>query len=837
MRFTLLLLLGLVPGAAPLAAADPAFTADQVAFYEKEVRPLLTQHCVRCHGKDPEKLRGGLALTSRAALLKGGDTGPAVAGKPDESLLVQAVRYKHAEEAYHMPPAGKLPDADIAVLTKWVKLGVPFATAAGGDGDPTVHAEKKSQGADKSYWAFQPVKRPAVPAVKNAGWVRTPVDAFVLAKQEAAGVTPVVPAEPMALIRRMTYDLTGLPPSPAEVEAFAAAAAKNRDSAVNELIERLLASPAYGEKWGRHWLDVVRYAETNGYERDGAKPFAWRYRDYVIKSFNADKPYDRFLKEQLAGDEMPRKDGETDPVVATGFYRLGLWDDEPADPELARYDGLDDLVTTVGQGMLGMSLNCARCHDHKGDFFPQEDYYKLVAFFRDIPPNSNDRNPMSSNNVTDISQRSKRAEYEEEFAHRTAQINALVARMKPTEDGAIKKMPPKDQLAVEDGKRAQVVRKVPQYLEGDAKRAYLKLRSELQELQKLPLPERDLALSVNNALPSPPQTHLLVRGNPGSKGKPVTPGFPEVFGLPDPAAKPANGRSGRRTSLADWVASPDNPLTARVMVNRVWQHHFGKGVVPTPNDFGKFGEKPTNPELLDYLASEFVAKGWSVKALHRLILKSSVYQLSSAADATDLAKDPANTLRWRFDVRRLTSEEVRDTMLSVAGQLDRTMFGPSVYPKIPAAVLAGQSVPGNGWHYDAKNPAAANRRSVYVHVKRSLQVPVLATHDQADPDSTCPVRYTTTVPTQALGLLNGEFSNELAADFAARLVKDAPGDVARQVARGLELTTGRPATPAEVKADVAFVQSMKAKHGLDDATALTRYALLLLNTNAFAYLD
>ena len=836
MRWTLLLVLGLVPGAAPLAAADPAFTADQVAFYDKQVLPLLTEHCIRCHGKDPEKLRGGLALTSRAALLKGGDTGPAVvAGKPDESLLVQAVRYTHAEEAYHMPPAGKLPDAAVAAIGKWVAMGVPFPAGAAG-GDAAMHAEKP-KGADKNYWAFKPVVRPAVPAVKNAGWPRTPVDAFVLAKQEAAGLTPVGPAEPLALVRRMTYDLTGLPPSPAEVEAFAAAAAKDRESAVNELIERLLASPAYGEKWGRHWLDVVRFAETNGYERDGPKPFAWRYRDYVIKSFNADKPYDRFLREQLAGDEMPRPADDAAPIVATGFYRLGLWDDEPADPELARYDGLDDLVTTVGQGLLGMSLNCARCHDHKGDFFPQEDYYKLVAFFRDIPPNSDDRNPMSGNNVTDISPRSRRAEYEEEFAHRTAQLDALVKKMAPIEDAAIKKMPPADQLAVQDGKRAVVVRKVPRFLGGDEKNAYLKLKAELQELTKQPLPERELALSVNNALAKPPQTHVLVRGNPGSKGKPVAPGFPEVFGLPDPTPKSANGKSGRRTALADWVASPDNPLTARVMVNRVWQHHFGKGIVPTPNDFGKFGEKPTHPELLDFLASEFVRTGWSVKALHRLLLKSSVYQLSSAADAADLAKDPANTLRWRFDVRRLASEEVRDTMLSVAGELDRTMFGPSVYPKIPDAVLAGQSVPGKGWFYDINNPAAGNRRSVYVHVKRSLQVPVLATHDQADPDSTCPVRYTTTVPTQALGMLNGEFANEQAAALAARLAADAPGDLAKQVARGLELTTGRPPQPAEVKADVAFVTAMKAKHGLSDATALTRYTLLLLNTNAFAYLD
>ena len=835
MRRLLLATLGVLPVSAA-TAADPASNPEHVAFYEKEVLPLLKANCLKCHGDDPKKIKAGFALTSRATILKGGDTGPAVElGKVEESLIVKAVRYKNEESGYNMPPAGKLTDAQIAVIVKWVTLGLPFP-GEGAAGTDAVVAEKP-KGADKSYWAFKPVVRPATPAAKNAAWVKTPIDAFVLSKLEAKGLAPVAPADARALVRRMTYDLTGLPPTPVEVAEFEAAAGRNRESAVTQLIDRLLASPAYGEKWGRNWLDVVRFAETNGYERDDPRPFAYRYRDYVIRSLNADKPYDRFLKEQLAGDEMPRVGDDADPVIATGFYRLGVWDDEPADKALALHDGLDDLVTTVGQGVLGMSLNCARCHDHKGDFFPQEDYYKLVAFFRDIGPMDNNRDPNSSTNVSDVSPRDRRKVYEVELKARSVKIDALKERMRPVEDEAIKLLEPKDQLAVQDGHRDEIVRKVPGVLTGDAKAAYLKLRGELDALKKLPEAARDLALSVNHPNVNPPETNLLIRGNPGSKGKVVTPGFPEVFGVPDPVVKATADKAGRRTALAEWVASPSNPMTARVMMNRVWHNHFGKGIVPTPNDFGKFGEKPTNPELLDYLASEFVARGWSLKAMHRLILSSSVYQLSATARPENLKVDPANTLRWRFDMRRLSSEEVRDSILTVSGKLDRTMYGPSVYPKIPKDVLAGQSVPGQGWHYDARNPDASNRRSIYVHVKRNLQVPILAIHDQADPDTTCPVRYTTTVPTQALGLLNGEFANEQAATFAKHMASEAPGDLGKQVTAALRLTAGRVPTAAEVARDVDFVRTLQKRHALDDATAFTRYALLLLNTNEFVYVD
>jgi mono/diheme cytochrome c family protein len=828
MRWTFFLAVVMV-SVAPVSAADTP--AEKLAFYEKQVLPVLKANCLKCHGDDPKKLRGGFALTSREAILKGGDTGPAVDEKNIEaSFLVKAIRYTHEDANSNMPPTGKLKDADITTLVKWVSTGITMPENGG-----ATQTEAKPKGADKNYWAYQPVTRPQTPSVKNTAWVKTPIDALILKELEAKNLTPVGPAEARALIRRMTYDLTGLPPTPQEIDTFEKAHKANAQTAIDTLIERLLASQHYGEKWGRHWLDIVRYAETNGYERDSAKPFAYRYRDYVIRSFNADKPYDRFLKEQLAGDEMPGDN--PDAVIATGFYRLGVWDDEPADKPLALYDGFDDLVTTVGQGMLGMTMNCTRCHDHKGDFFPQEDYYKLVAFFRDIKPYNYDVSTRTSTTIRDITSPEKRRLYEAELQERQKQIAATEKEMKPIEDAAILKMEPKDQLAVQDGHRDDIVRKVPLLLQGDEKKNYLALKRKLEDLKRKPSPHQELALAVANPDLTPPMTQVLIRGNPGSKGKDVTPGFPEVFGLPEPKLKNTKTSTGRRTALAEWIASPKNPLTARVMMNRVWQHHFGKGIVPTPNDFGKFGEKPTNPALLDYLASEFVAQGWSLKAIHRQIMKSSVYQLSSTANTANLKADPANVLRWRFDMRRLSAEEMRDSILALSGKLDRTMFGPSVYPKIPDEVLAGQSRPGEGWPYDAGNPDKAHRRSIYVHVKRNLQVPILISHDQADPDSTCPVRYTTTVPTQALGLLNGEFANDQARLLAARLAKLAPNDLAGQVTIALQESTGRKPTAEEVARDVDFVQTMQKQHRLDDRTALARYALLVLNSNEFAYLD
>ncbi|MBY0459139.1 MAG: DUF1549 domain-containing protein, partial [Gemmataceae bacterium] len=445
-------------------------------------------------------------------VLKGGDTGPAVdLKKPAESLLLTAIHYK--EDAYKMPPKGKLADKDITTLEKWVKDGLPVPADRLGGAE-----EKKKDGVvteeAKKYWAYQPVTAPAAPAVKNKAWATTPIDAFVLARLEAKGLKPVGFAGKAALVRRAYYDLTGLPPTPEDVEQFVSS--KDAD-AYEKLLDKLLASPQYGEKWGRHWLDVVRFAETNGYERDGPKPFAWRYRDYVIKSFNEDKPYDLFVKEQLAGDEMPGY--KPDAVIATGFYRLGIWDDEPADPLQAQYDGFDDIISTAGQAFLGTTFNCARCHDHKADPIPQADYYRLLAFFRDIKPYSENRDVRSANSLSDITPPDQRRKYEEELKKRQARLAEVKKEMEAIEDAVIKTLPAEDQRAAEGIDRPQVVRlKVVPKLEGQEKTAYDALRKERAELEKkTTVPGQELALSVNNCDRNPPTTHVLVRGSPAAK--------------------------------------------------------------------------------------------------------------------------------------------------------------------------------------------------------------------------------------------------------------------------------------------------------------------------------
>jgi hypothetical protein len=575
--------------------------------------------------------------------------------------------------------------------------------------------------------------------VKDRTWVRNPIDAFLLARLEGERLLPAPEADRITLIRRITFDLTGLPPSPEEVDAFLA---DHAPGAYERLVDRLLDSPHHGEHWARHWLDLVRYGETNGYERDSAKPFAWRYRDYVIDAFNHDKPYDQFIRDQLAGDEV--SPGSAEALIATGFYRLGIWDDEPVDRQLARYDGLDGVVSTTGQVFLGMTINCARCHDHKVDPIPQADYYRLLAFFND---------------VTD-----------------------------------------------QDGKNLKPIECGP----GLAGRVQV------------------MCVSERGRGPA----HVLLRGNPSMLGAEVGPGIPGVL---DGGSKAFSRDRGKRRALAEWLADRRNPRTARVLVNRLWQYHFGRGIVPTPNDFGKLGEAATHPELLDWLAAELVSGGWRLKPLHRLIVLSSAYRMSSRATAAELAADPSNRWFWRFPLGRLAAEEVRDAILAVSGELRLKTRGPSVYPPIPREVLAGQSMPGQGW--PVSPPAEAARRSVYVHVKRSLLVPILAIHDAADTDSSCPVRYTTTVPTQALGLLNGEFANEQAARLADRLSREVPGDPAAQVRRAIRLTTSREPGADEIRRDVDFLGTLRDRAGLDDRAALVQYALLVLNANAFLYVD
>ncbi len=800
-----------------LGAAEPS--AADIEFFEKHIRPVLSERCHKCHSAGADKVKGGLLLDSRAAMLKGGDTGPAiVSGDADKSLLIQAVRW--ADKDLQMPPKKKLADAEIADLATWVKMGAPWPA---GDKPPVASAKKgfKITDKDRAHWAFQPVKKPMPPAVKNAAWVANPIDAFILANLDEKGLAPNAPADRCTLIRRVCYDITGLPPTPTEVEAFVA---DQSPKAWENLVERLLASPRYGEHWSRHWLDLVRFAETNSYERDGAKPNAWRFRDYVIRAFNEDKPYDRFVREQLAGDEL--SDATKDSLIATGFYRLGIWDDEPADRELARFDMLDDIVATTGHVFLGLTVDCARCHDHKIDPIAQRDYYAMLSFFQNV-------NHYRNGGPTDEVALEEENISEGGGKDHTAQITELEAQVAeferhyreiakpPKGAGAVAKLIEEDGLAV---------------LGKEAFERYMSFKKRLLGMKRNN--DHDgKALVVSEAGAKPPETFILQRGIPANKGDKVEPAFLQVLS-PPPAqiAEPASGKStGRRTTLANWIASPENPLTARVIVNRVWQRHFGRGIVRSSSNFGLQGDAPTHPELLDWLASEFVARGWSLKSLHRLILTSNAYRMSSRPAPAALNLDPQNDLLSHFDMRRLAAEEIRDSILAASGTLNKKMFGPGIYVDIPKEVLAGQSRPGSGW--GKSPPEEQSRRSIYIHVKRSLIAPILASFDVAETDHSVPVRFASTQPTQALGMLNSAFVNEQAAKLAERVRREAGDDVAKQVRLALNLVTSRPPSEAEVQRGMKLIGAMQKEDGVTREAALGSFCLLALNLNEFLYLD
>ncbi len=928
------------------APSDPA----ALKFFDAEVKPILIASCLKCHGGEA-KIKGGLRMTTREAVVEGGDTGPAVdLAKPDISLLLKMVNW--TDDDHQMPPKEKLAQAKIDVLAKWVKLGLPMQGDLGPTPEALAAAKLKAEEAAKNFWAYKKPVEVALPAVKDAKWVRQPLDALVLAALEAKGLKPVAEADRRTLIRRATYDLIGLPPSPEEVEAFV----KDTDpKAYDKLLDRLLASPQYGEKWGRYWLDLVHFAETNGYERDGDKPNAWRYRDYVVKAFNEDKPYDQFVREQLAGDQLDQP--TADSITATGFYRLGLWDDEPADRELAHYDYFDSIVSTTSQAFLAMQMGCARCHDHKRDPISQEDYYRMLAFFHGIKSHQSNGPDIE----TVIARDDKvRGEWDTKIKDLQGKVDGIEEQFRAKAGGDVsvrdieeltykyyrgawENLPDFDQIKAEsegklpkglidtapttrdsdfgfvwsgtlvvpadgrytfvldsdDGSRLTIGGKqvalndgihgtgkpvtggaelkkgrVPlrldyfQHVGGrglgltwagpggvngrvltsdkaavplsdlieargkdvlgkEGFTAWRDTRRTLEKLKKDPPGEQKALSAVEGGMRD---TFVLGRGMPANKGKKVEPGFPHILGFPEP---PSGGE--RRLTLANWIVSADNPLGARVMVNRLWQFHFGKGIVPSANDYGRLGTMPTNQALLDWLATRFIKDGWSVKTMHRLLMTSSTYRLAYQVDAADLAKDPENELNWRFSMRRLTGEEIRDSLLSMAGVLNPTMGGPSVFPPMPAEVLATSSQPNNVWGKSSVDDA--RRRSIYIKVKRSLLYPILAAHDQADTDSSCPMRFATIVPTQALTMLNSSLMGEQSALFAQRLVAQAGSDPAKQVRLALSLATQREPKEKEIARGVSFIRDLQQKDNFTADRSLQMFCLMVLNLNEFAYLD
>lgn len=773
--------------------------------FASEIQTVLARRCYSCHG--PDEQEGGLRFDDRATLIGEADSGEtAIAiGDPASSELLR--RIQSDDEYERMPPEGKpLSESEITALRKWIEEGAEY----------------------EQHWAFQPRRSPAIPRVEGE-WTHNSIDNFVQKRLIDNGLSPARPADPAALIRRVYLDVTGLPPA---AETVADLLRDWSPMKYERLVDSLLADPALGERWARNWLDVVRYAETNSYERDSVKPNAWKFRDYVIRAFNSDKPFDDFAREQLAGDEL---DSVTeDSLTATGYYRLGIWDDEPADPLQAVFDGYDDLVTTTSQGFLGLTLNCARCHDHKIDPLTQKDYYSMVAFMRDVSPYAQ-RSDATTNNQVDLF-----PDVAQEYEQIEARRKELNREIRELEQSIIVKMPAPDQRATEGAKRKKVLaEKLEIYADSDSWNRYQTLKTEQAELNEARshLPERIRVLGLANLDPTPETTHLLTRGSPHSPADEVRPTFPKLIGggvpeLPEPGDRSA----GRRRVLADWIAADDNWLTSRVIANRVWQHYFGRGIVSSANNVGLMGTPPTHPLLLDHLASSLVADDWSLKSLHRKILLSATYQMSTELNSSCADKDPGNDLFWRQNLRRLSAEQIRDSVLSVTGQLNRKQYGPSMYPELSAEVLASQSKPGKGW--EKSTGAERARRSVYIHVKRSLPVPLLVAFDAPETDISCEARFLTTQPAQALSMLNSDWMQLQAKYLADRLNREAGDNLYAQAARCLEIVLARPNSNAEdVDALVQLNEKLRSQHGLDPDAALVAMCLTALNVNAFYYVD
>ena len=818
--------------------SNPARRDQKLArFFATEIEPLLAKHCRKCHGGDRTP-KGGLSLLHREDLLRGGESGPAVSlDDPAASLLLEAVRY----ESFEMPPDGPLPQEAVAKLERWVRLGLPWTPGKERSSRRPAHSTIADRMARATrHWAFQPIRATRPPSVDGPPPSSLPnrsfhpIDAFIARKQKELGVQPVGPADKTVLLRRAYYDLIGLPPTPAEVRAFLE---DDSPLAFERVVDRLLASPQYGVRWGRHWLDLVRYAETNSYERDADKPFVWRYRDYVIESFNADKPYDQFIREQLAGDEyLP----VTRPArVATGFYRLGIWDDEPVDRQQALYDDLDDIVTTVSQTFLGINIGCARCHDHKIDPVPQADYYRFLAFFNGITRYGvRDRASVARNSLRPLAGDAEVASHNRQVADYRRRLRKISERLAAIEAPVKADFAPveHEEFKHRQHRLALLKKRVPRLLSPQRFAEYERLCRDREQLERHPPKALEQALCVTEIGSQPRETFVLIRGNVHAKGKRVEPGFPAMLGN-DAVGEipPARHSSGRRRALAEWIASPQNPLTARVIVNRLWHYHFGRGIVATPSDFGFGGADPTHPELLDYLAAELIRGGWRLKRLHRMIMLSAAYQRASVGNRQAEQVDPGNRTWWRFLPRRLDAESIRDSLLAVTGELNLELSGPSIYVPIPKEVLAGQSRPGSGW--GTSPPGQAARRSIFIHLKRSLVPPMLATFDGADTDASCPRRYVSTQPTQALLMLNSRFAQDRSRAFAESLRREAGADVRRQVRLGLWRVLQRPPRTDEVVRGTNLIERLVARHGVSPDKALEYYCLVLLNLNELFYLD
>lgn len=911
------------PALASAVALDPA----AVDFFESKIRPILVEHCYECHSTSKGKAKGGLLLDSKEGVIAGGDSGPAIVpGDPEQSLLIKAVRYLN--EDLQMPPKNKrLADEQISLLEEWIRIGAPDPR----DGSALAGQSSESE----KHWAFAPVVKPAVPTVADNDWIRSPVDAFVLEKLEKNGLRPSAPADKRTLIRRVAYDLTGLPPSHAEVAAFLA---DNSPEAYARIVEQYLGSPHYGERWARHWLDVARYADTKGYvfEEERRFPYAYTYRDYVIQAFNDDLPFDQFIIEQIAADHLELGEDKR-PLAALGFLTLGrrFLNNQP--------DIIDDRIDVVTRGTMGLTVSCARCHDHKYDPIPIEDYYSLYGVFASseepgekpllgtaaLPPQYNDylaerakrekeladfrENKVSeifaqlrqnagdyllaahdAQQLGDSSEREALARKRKldptvvqrwteqlkqwkdqphpvfapwfafaaiepsSFAERASEVTAKLTAQTSSADPALNprvraaftnapasmeevakrygalfaaadkewnelkatgasSLPPDQEelrqvLYAQGGPLDLSFDQVRRIFDVPSAQRLRALRRQVDELDATHpgSPPRAMALVDR---PNPHQPRVFLRGNPQNHGPEVPRQFLALLSGPD--RKPFTQGSGR-LELARAIASPDNPLTARVFVNRVWLHHFNSGLVNTPSDFGVRADPPSHPELLDYLAADFVENGWSIKRLHRLIMLSSTYQQASDDKPEGTQVDPSNRLLWRMNRKRLDLESMRDTLLHAADNLQRSIGGR------PVDIVSTEYSP---------------RRTIYGFIDRQNLPGLFRTFDFASPDTTSPRRFFTTVPQQALFMINSPFVAEQAKRLAQRIDSASAGSVEERVRRLYELLYQRAPTSSELQLGAQFVASQKANPDEESTSAWAKYAQVLLMANELVFVD
>ena len=849
-------------GAFSPSVAKP-FQGTVDAVFQESVFPVFDRNCLVCHGGSVQ--RAGLDLRSRQSVLRGGANGPVLRpGNAQQSLLYQLIT--HQKEPA-MPMGGKLGRDEVSAVAAWIN-GLSPHEALPETGKHSASIREPGSPVteqDRQFWSFLKPLRPVVPQTKTRNWGRNEIDAFVLQTLERKGLKPAPPAKSATLLRRAYFDLIGLPPSPEELEAFLN---DRSPEAFDRVVDRLLASPHYGERWGRHWLDLARYADSGGFEFDVDRPHAWRYRDYVIRSFNEDKPYDRFIQEQLAGDELQPASPET--WVSTGFCRNGPTVDN-ANNEQTRVDELDDIVSTTSSVFMGLTVGCARCHDHKYDPFPQKDYYRLQAIF--LSSQKTERLLGTENEQAAVKLRNQEIDKEiAPFKEKIALIEKPVR--KSLLDEKVERFTRLSQqagaLASQDTSEYQKelaarferdVKLQPEEIEAGLSPADRQARQALmKEIEKLnrtrPKPPAAV-MAITNIEGKPPQGFLLKRGDYRQKGEAVSPGFlsvltPAATGVAAPANEPS---SGSRLRLAQWLTDPNHPLTARVAVNRIWQYHFGKGLVGTASDFGVNGERPSHPELLDWLATELIARRWSLKSMHRLLMTSSAYRQSSRWDPEAAKVDPENRLLWRFSPRRIEAENVRDSILVASGSLNREMGGAGIYPRIDRAVIGTGST--NKWPVDVEEGPATWRRSIYIFQKRSVVLPLLEVFDCPDSTVSSPSRSASTIAPQALALLNNSFVLEQSRRFARRVVEEAGGTPVDRTHRAFKIALGRRATEQELAWSVDFLgkqalayaqntQRSSPQGGSGIAVTVTEAASLqaladlchaMFNLNEFLYLE